>query len=205
MHYCIHDFLVQLKRHYDKQYMALSEDFRARYTADDGWCFVENSSMLTLHYGNTKATPEEQLGYDMRLLTERFRDDVAISNGTKYKIMKRVFDEQFVDDGKVSLKEHPGGKVLVNPSDPDAEIGHKGAGYQVQIMQTCNEKKEVQMITHVLPQGAAASDMDSLKTMVDLSVESGTRPDTLLTDAGYSSNSNVSYSKKKKKKKKKKN
>lgn len=194
MHHTIHAFLTQLKRHHEAKYHALSENFRVRYTSDDGWCFAENSPMLTLHYGNTKATAEEQLGYDMRLLIERFHADIVISNGTKYKIMARVFDEQFVDDGKVSLKKNPGGKILVNPSDPDAEIGHKGAGYQVQIMQTCSEGNEVQMITNVLPQGASASDMDSLKTMVDLSVASDTKPDTLLTDAGYGSDANVGYS-----------
>lgn len=39
------------------------------------------------------------------------------------------------DDGKVQLKEHPDGQVLINPSDPDVKIGSKGADYQVQIMQ----------------------------------------------------------------------
>lgn len=194
MHHTIYAFLTQLKRHHEAQYRALSADFRARYTEDDGWCFAENSPMRTLHYGNTKATAEEQLGYDMRLLIERFHADIVISNGTKYKLMTRVFGEQFVDDGKVQLKKNPGGKILVNPSDPDAEIGHKGAGYQVQIMQTCSEKNEVQMITNVLPQGASASDQDSLKTMVDLSAASDTKPGTLLTDAGYGSDANVCYS-----------
>lgn len=194
MHHTIYAFLVQLKRHHDKQYGKLPEDFLKRYTADDGWCFAENSPMLTLHYGNTKATPEEQLGYDMRLLVERFHADIVISNGTKYKIMKRVFDEQFFDDGKVQLKEHPGGQVLVNPSDPDAQIGHKGAGYQAQIMQTCSENNDVQMITDILPQGASASDQDSLEAMVDSSIESNTKPESLLTDAGYGSDANVCYS-----------
>jgi hypothetical protein len=71
MHHTIYAFLMQLKRHHDKRYRELPEDFLARYTSDDGWCFAENSPMLTLHYGNTKATPEEQLGYDMRRLIER--------------------------------------------------------------------------------------------------------------------------------------
>lgn len=194
MHHTIYAFLTQLKRHHDQQFLALPEDFRSRYTSDDGWCFAENSPMLTLHYGNTKATPEEQLGYDMRLLIERFHADIVISNGTKYKLMARVFGEQFVDDGKVSLKKNPGGQVLVNPSDPEAEIGHKGAGYQVQIMQTCSENNEVQMITNVLPQGASASDQEALKTMVDLSIATETKPEILLTDAGYGSDANVCYS-----------
>ncbi len=194
MHHTIFAFLTQLKRHHEAKYRDLPEDFLARYTSDDGWCFAENSPMLTLHYGNVKATPEEQLGHDMRLLIERFHADIVISNGTKYKIMARVFDEQFFDDGKVQLKKHPGGQVLVNPSDPDAEIGHKGVGYQVQIMQTCGEKNDVQMITNVLPQGASASDQEALQTMVDLSVASNTKPDTLLTDAGYGSDANVCHS-----------
>ena len=62
-------------------------------------------------------------------------------------------------------------------------------------MQTCSEKNEVQMITNVLPQGASASDQDSLKTMVDLSVASDTKPDTLLIDAGYGYDANICYSK----------
>ncbi|MFA6716947.1 MAG: hypothetical protein WCS27_16325 [Victivallaceae bacterium] len=31
--------------------------------------------------------------------------------------------------GREAIKKNPGGKVLVNPSGPVAEIGHKGAGY----------------------------------------------------------------------------
>jgi|GEM_PF-5531933 len=90
--------------------------------------------------------------------------------------MARVFSEQFVDDGKVCLKKNPDGKILVNPSDPDAETGHNGAGYQVQIIQTCSAQNEVQMITNVLTQDISASDMDSRPTMVDLSVASEPQP-----------------------------
>ncbi|MDD4466188.1 MAG: transposase [Dehalococcoidales bacterium] len=197
IHHTIYAFLVQLKRRQRPEYEALQEALRNRYSSDDGWCFAENSPMLTLHYGNRKATAEEQLGYDLRHLLERFHADAEISNGTKYKIMRQVFNEQFADDGQPQLKKNPGGKVLVNPSDPDAEIGHKGAGYQVQIMQTYGEENEVQMITNVLPQGASASDMDSLKTMVDMSIESGTKPEKGLTDAGYGSDDNVCYAKEK--------
>lgn len=54
------------------------------------------------------------------------------------------------------------------------------------------------MITNILPQGASASDMDSLKTMVDMSLKSDTKPASLLTDAGYGSDANVCYSAEKK-------
>ncbi len=151
--------------------------------------------MKTLHYGNTPATPDEQLGYDMRVLLERYAANPTVLNWTKYKIMDRVFSEQFVTDSRAELKKNPGGKILLNPSDPDAEIGHKGAGYQAQIMQTYGEQNQVQMITDILPQGASASDMDSLPTMVERSVQAGTKPEVLLTDAGYGSDSNVCHSK----------
>ena len=95
-----------------------------------------------------------------------------------YKDMVRVFSEQFVDkDGKAELNPHPGGKVLVNPSDPDAEIGHKGAGYQVQVTETCSDENKVQLITAAIPQGASASDMDSLKGNQDQLVENGIAPE----------------------------
>jgi len=193
LHHVIHDFLVQLKRHHPGEYAALPEEIPARYRSDDGWCFAENSPMRTLHYGNRQATAEEQIGYDMIRLIERFQANPAISNGTKYKLMNRVFGEQFVGCDQPQLNPNPGGKVLVNPSDPDAEIGHKGAGYQVQIMQTYGDGNTVQMITNVLPQGASASDQDSLPTMVDQSIASDTKPATLLTDAGYGSDANVCY------------
>lgn len=140
MHHTIYDFVVQLKRHRNGDYMGMPEQFRAKYTSDDGWCFAENSPMLTLHYGNRKATAEEQLGYEMNFLIERFHADAEVSNGTKYKLMLRVFGEQFDVDGNPHLKKNPGGKILINPSDPDAEFGHKGAGYQAQITQACSEK-----------------------------------------------------------------
>ena len=58
--------------------------------------------------------------------------------------MVRVFSEQFVDNnGKAELNPHPGGKILLNPSDPEAEIGHKGVGYQVQIAETCSDENYV--------------------------------------------------------------
>ena len=59
----------------------------------------------------------------------------GIEGMTSFKHLLRVLSEQVETqaDGTPSLKRHTGGKVLVNPSDPDAEAGHKGAGYQVQV------------------------------------------------------------------------
>ena len=108
-------------------------------------------------------TTEEQIGFDMEKLIRRFSGDPRFINMASYKDMLRVFSEQFVDNGgKAELNPHPGGKILLNPSDPEAEIGHKGVGYQVQIAETCSDKNDVQLITAALPQGGSESDMESL-------------------------------------------
>ena len=91
-------------------------------------------------------TSEEQLGYNMEKLIEEFSGHASISNMTSCKNLVRVFQEQFVNmDRKAESNPHPSGKVLLNPSDPDAEIGHKGPGYQVQIAETCSDKNDVQL------------------------------------------------------------
>ena len=64
----------------------------------------------------------------MEKLIRQFSGDPRFINMASYKDMVRVFSEQFVDNnGKAELNPHPGGKILLNPSDPEAEIGHKGS------------------------------------------------------------------------------
>lgn len=190
LHQIIYRFLAQVKRHMKEEYSQLDADLRERYEKHSGWIFGETSPMKLKRRGKNY-TAEEQLGYDMEKLIERFAKDKKASNMNSYKDMVRVFSEQFVDkDGKAELNPHPGGKVLVNPSDPDAEIGHKGAGYQVQVTETCSDENKVQLITAAIPQGASASDMDSLKGNQDQLVENGIAPEKLFTDAGFGSDEN---------------
>ncbi len=76
-----------------------------------------------------------------------------------FKLLERVLNEQcnVSDDGKQvevkKPKEIPSDS-LQNPSDPDATYsGHKGQGYQVQVMETyCKEggsDKCLNLITHI--------------------------------------------------------
>jgi len=190
LHRIIQRFLKQVRRHANDIYWSLDADLRGRYERNDGWIFAETSPMKLKKQGKVY-TSEEQLGYDMEKLIERFSGDLKFSNMASYKDLVRVFSEQFVDkDGKAELNPHPGGKVLLNPSDPDAEIGHKGPGYQVQITETCSEKNEVQLITAALPQGGSESDMDSLPAVEDKLKNEGHLPDELLADAGFGSDEN---------------
>jgi len=190
----IRGFLKQVRRHENGIYWSLDPELRGRYERNNGWIFGETSPMKLQKQGKVY-TSEEQLGYDMEKLIEKFSGNELFCNMTSYKNLVRVFSEQFVDaDGKAELNPHPGGKSLQNPSDPDAEIGHKGPGYQVQIAETCSEKNDVQLITTAIPQGASASDMDSLPEVEDKLEKEGLQPKELFADAGFGSDKNYVYS-----------
>ena len=186
----IRGFLKQVRRHANEVYWRLDPELRGRYERNNGWIFGETSPMKLQKQGKVY-TPEEQLGYDMEKLIENFSGRELFCNMSSYKNLVRVFSEQFVDaDGKAELNPHPGGKILLNPSDPDAEIGHKGPGYQVQIAETCSDDNDVQLITAAIPQGASASDMDSETLVQEKLKAEGHLPEKLYADAGYGSDDN---------------
>lgn len=186
----IRGFLKQVRRHANEVYWSLDPELRGRYEQSNGWIFGETSPMKLQKQGKVY-TSEEQLGYDMEKLIEKFSGRELFCNMSSYKNLVRVFSEQFVDaDGKAELKPHPGGKILLNPSDPDAEIGHKGIGYQVQIAETCSDDNEVQLITAAIPQGASVSDMDSESLVQEKLKAEGHLPEKLYADAGYGSDDN---------------
>ncbi len=91
---------------------------------------------------------------DLLDLVEQFKDHPEVKAMHSYKLLERVLKEQCntSDDGKLvevkKPKEIPSDS-LQNPSDPDATYsGHKGQGYQVQVMETyCKdeEAKEVRL------------------------------------------------------------
>lgn len=183
-------FLNQVRRHENVLFHELDQDLRRRYEHNDGWIFAETSPMKLQRNGKVY-TSEEQLGYDMQKLMEFFSGRERFANMTAYKDLVRVFGEQFTEkDGKAELKAHPGGKILVNPSDREAEIGHKGAGYQAQVTETSSPGNEVQLVTSVIVQGASASDMASLPEVVETLKKQEVLPQKMLADQGYGSDGN---------------
>ncbi|OQA76656.1 MAG: Transposase DDE domain protein [Lentisphaerae bacterium ADurb.Bin242] len=183
-------FLNQVRRHGNDRYHRIDCAFRERYERDNGWIFAETSPMKLSRNGKVFTT-EEQLGYDMEKLIGELHSEEKFTNMTSYKDLVRVFQEQFVDhDGKAELKEHPGGKILVNPSDREAEIGHKGVGYQAQVTETSSPENDVQLVTSVIVQGGSESDMNSLPEVVEKLEEDGLLPEKLLADQGYGSDEN---------------
>jgi hypothetical protein len=142
---------------------------------------------------------------DLFDLIEQFKDRPRVCSMHSYKLMQRVLAEQCnlsggTGDRKVTVKkpaEIPSDS-LQNPSDPDATYsGHKGQGYQVQVMETfsrCEDEKEkrqqLNLITHVNVQTACEHDSHALAPAIADTKVRGVAPDKLLADTLYGSDTN---------------
>ncbi len=181
-------FLAKVKQYDTEGYESLEDSLRQRYAPSVHHLFGDT--------GKDKASRRllrQQVAEDMLALVRRFAEDPAHNNRDTYKAMKRIFYEQCeVQEEKVSVKEKPGGDVIQNPSDPDAtRDGHKGAGYQVQISETCHPDNEVQLVTSALPQTAVESDSEALEPVLEDLKESNLLPEQILADTSYCSDENV--------------
>jgi len=87
------------------------------------------------------------------------------------------------------------GDSLQNPSDPDATYdGHKGQGYQVQIMETCTasaDEKALSLITYVSVEPAHLHDSHALIPAIKQTQENGVGAERILADAAYGSDDNA--------------
>ena len=93
---------------------------------------------------------------------------------------------------EVKVKKKTGGRVIQNPSDPDATYsGHKGAGYHAQIAETCSGANEVQLITYALPETACEPDVAAVVPAMDKLEKEQLLPDKMLADTLYGSDENV--------------
>ena len=103
-------------------------------------------------------------------------------------------------DGSIELKapKQIGSDSLQNPSDPDASYsGHKGQGYQVQVMETYTEHEaegkdagQLNLITCVEVEKACQSDAQALLPALETTLEKDLAPELVQTDALYGSDEN---------------
>ena len=180
-------FLTQLKRHHSELYDALPEAFRSRYAPSQAKLFGD--------FTGGRKQLRQTVAEDLLFLANRFAEDQAVANRTSYQAMTRVLHEQCEvseDKASVAVKAKTGGDVMQNPSDPDATYdGHKGAGYQAQIAETCAEGNDVQLITGVEVEPAHQSDQDALEPMLDQLAEHDRTPDSMSADTLYGRDENV--------------
>lgn len=187
----IRKFLVNLKRHHADLYQALG-DVAMRYEEkSDGRFAVKPSE---------SSRKLQEVGDDCFLLVERFKDHEAVSDMASYRQLSRMFTEQCVlekTDEATAVVIKPNKDVpsdsLQNPSDPDAGYcGHKGQGYQMQVMETYSpDKSQPNFITHVKVEAAHESDANALLPAIEDAASRELAPEQLLADAAYGGDDNV--------------
>ena len=191
----IRTFLVNLRRHHADLYRSLGE-VAVRYEEQhDGRFAVKPSeSSRTL----------QEVGDDCFHLVEQFKNNAAVSAMHTYKLLARLFMEQCVverTDDTTTVVVKPNKEVpadsLQNPSDPDAGYsGHKGKGYQMQVMETWStEKEQPNLITHVKVEAAHESDAHALLPAIKDAAQRELAPTELLADSLYGSDDNVEQAK----------
>jgi len=197
----IHKFLVNLKRSHQDRFDTIDKVVVDKYLSEIALgCF---SRVKPSESKKTLTVVSREL-FD---LVQQFKGcpDVAIMYS--YKLLERVLKEHcnLTDDkdNPVELKKPKeiASDSLQNPSDPDATYsGHKGQGYQVQVMETfCDdeEKKEesLNLITHVEVEPAHNSDANALIPAIESTAQQDLKPKELTADSLYGSDENSERSK----------
>ena len=189
-------FLTNLKRHHAKAFEELG-DIALRYDKKSDGAFAVKPT--------ESAKKLVELGDDSFYLVERFKSNKAVGTMDSYKQLVRLFTDQCTvekDDDKaprVVIKTNKDVKSssLQNPSDPDAGYsGHKGKGYQAQIMETYSEdKSQPNLITHIKVEAANESDANALLPAIADAAKRDLAPKELLADTLYGSDENVETAK----------
>ncbi len=199
----IRKFLVNLKRHHSELYQNISDDLKKRYHSDK-----KNNCFGLIKPSDTTRKLQESAD-DLFHLINFFSTDADICGMTTYKCMQRVLSEQceiIEEEGsKIVLPRKPKdipSDSLQNPSDEDASYsGHKGQGYQAQIMETYSEtddpkKKTLSLITHVELEKASCHDSAALIPAVEKAASIDMKPEKLLADSAYGSDENIKQAEK---------
>ena len=200
----IKKFLLNLKRHHRGLFDKLDQARFLRYLNKKEEClFAAVKPSETSHTLNTLAA-------DTCFLVEHFASNSQVANMGSYKRLSRLFNEQCT----ISNSDTNGAKIVVakpnkevpsdslqNPSDPDAGYsGHKGKGYQVQVMETYSpntNKKQLSLLTYVHVESADKSDANALLPAIENTKARDVAPKELLADSLYGGDDNIQNSQQK--------
>ncbi|MFQ5868113.1 MAG: transposase [bacterium] len=203
----IHSFLVNLKRKHKELFKTLPTEFVERYFKKEA---VNCFSMVKP--SNSEKTLVS-VSKDLFTLVQSFKDNEEVTSMKSFKLLQRVLKEQCnveetSKEKAVEVSVKPSKEVpsnsLQNPSDPDAGYsGHKGQGYQVQVMETYNREEEegedrskkLNLITHVKVEPAHESDANALLPAIESTKERDLTPKEVLADSLYGSDENCEAAK----------
>lgn len=190
-------FLVNLKRQDREEFAALPEEVRERYMPKRG------EAVFAMVKPSEAERALQTLGKDLFELIERFRQHEKIREMNSYGLLARVFGEQFqveTSDGesRILINKKVPCDSLQNPSDPDATYdGHKGKGYQVQVLESYSVKKEgdeeaplLNLITYVEAQPAHEHDAHTVKKALEKTRRENRAPSRILADSLYGGDNN---------------
>jgi len=212
----IHKFMVVLKRNHKALFERIEPRIREKYLAKKALgCFARvkpSESHKTL----------KELSADVFELVRQFKGCREVTDMPGYQLLTRVLEEQCTlsgsehsdvtsvdvtspdglpSDSLVDVKppkEIPSDS-LQNPSDPEATYsGHKGQGYQVQVMETyCRDEKTkaetLNLITHLQVEPAHESDANALTPALKSTQKRGLGPKQALADSLYGSDDNCQH------------
>ena len=195
----INKFLKNLKRQYNELFETIRTDMVEKYLPAKALGFF---SMVKPSEAQKTLS---MVSNDLFDLVQQFKGHPGVTGMHSYKLLERILKEQCNltvtgETSKVEVKapkEVPSDS-LQNPSDPDAAYsGHKGQGYQVQIMETYSDtedketrSKTLNLITHVQVEQAHESDANALIPAIESAHKNGLAPKEALADSLYGSDEN---------------
>jgi hypothetical protein len=192
----IHKFLKNLKRGQKEHFDAINTKLADKYLAKEALgCF----SMVKP--SESKKTLSE-VSRDLFDLVQQFKGYAEVNGMYSYQMLERVLHDHchLTDDKENPIelktsKEIPSDS-LQNPSDPDATYsGHKGQGYQVQVMETfCDDQTQkeqsLELVTYVEVEPAHVSDAKAVVSAIEAVEERNLKPEELIADSLYGSDEN---------------
>ncbi len=203
---CLHKFLVNLKRQYPELFETLPPEVVEKYLSEKALgCF---SLVKPSETERTLVAVSE----DLFRVVQHFAGDPQVKDMYTYGLLLRVLHEQCrvketADGQLVEIEVKPPKEIpsdsLQNPSDPDAGYsGHKGQGYQVQILETYSREAEeeasapkLELITHIQVEPAHQSDAHALIPALEGAAERNLAPQEVLADCLYGSDENCEAAK----------
>ena len=190
-------FLVNLKRQYRDEFSAVPEEIRDCYMKKRG------ESVFAMVKPSEAERTLQTLGKDLFELIERFRQHEKICEMNSYGLLVRVFREQFQvetseGESRILINKKVPCNSLQNPSDPDATYdGHKGKGYQVQVLESYSAKKDddeeaplLNLITYVEAQPAHEHDTYAVKKALEKTRQENRAPSRIVADSLYGGDDN---------------
>jgi len=194
----IDKFLRNLQRHHKPLWESVDAELASRYQGSKArQCFG-------LVKPSESAKTLSAVASDLYRLVVQFENHRQVADMYSFNQLRRIVSEQCdVSEDGSSVAVKPAKDIrsdsLQNPSDPDATYsGHKGQGYQVQIMETYTEtgdpeqkSKELSLITHVEVEKACQSDSQALLPAIESTLLRGLGPAQVTADAAYGSDDNI--------------